>query len=92
MHGVWPRAPVGIPAISCSEHPPSEEERAEGGAEVSPEERENIFLPRSTLGQLLSVWAGRVRRVRERVCPRRSEGGVPSEGGKSEGEGVPKEE
>ena len=35
----------------------------------------------------------RVRRVRERVCPRRSEGeGVPSEGGKSEGEGVPKEE
>lgn len=42
-------------AVPCSEHRASVEERAEETAEVSPKEMEDIFLPRSTLGQLVSL-------------------------------------
>lgn len=42
-------------AVPCSEPRPSVEERAEETAEVSPKEMEDIFLPRSTLGQLVSL-------------------------------------
>ena len=55
MHGVWQCVWLGSTNISCSERRSSEEDRAEGSPEVSPKERENIFIPRSTLGQSLSL-------------------------------------